>query len=107
VVDSSGQMMDVNDDVTVERLWDDGGPVNTTTLKLRNGVATYTLVSDAAHVNSTLNLVVSVLNYTTYHRLKIFGNTYKIFTKSSTTILKTQHKTNSFKVSAQLPSQIK
>ncbi|XP_028159271.1 CD109 antigen-like [Ostrinia furnacalis] len=58
VVDSSGQMLDVNEDVTVERLWDDGAPVNVTTLKLKNGFVTYTLVPDMAHINSTLNLVI-------------------------------------------------
>lgn len=58
VVDSSGQMLDVNEDVTVERLWDDGAPVNVTTIKLKNGFATYTLVPDMGHINSTLNLVV-------------------------------------------------
>ncbi|KAL0849223.1 hypothetical protein ABMA28_013556 [Loxostege sticticalis] len=58
VVDSSGQMLDVNEDVTVERLWDDGAPVNVTTIKLKNGFATYTLVPDMGHINSTLNLVI-------------------------------------------------
>ncbi|KAL4708067.1 hypothetical protein ACJJTC_009846 [Scirpophaga incertulas] len=58
VVDPSGKILSVNEDVTVERLWDDGAPVNVTTLKLKNGVAKYTLVPDAAHVNSTLNLVI-------------------------------------------------
>lgn len=58
VVDPSGQVMETDGDVTVERLWDDGAPVNITTLPLKKGVATYTLVPDRAHVNSTLNLVV-------------------------------------------------
>ncbi|XP_004927018.1 C3 and PZP-like alpha-2-macroglobulin domain-containing protein 8 [Bombyx mori] len=58
VVDTSGHAMEINDEVTVERLWDDGAPVNITTLPLKNGLATYTLISDAAHVNSTLNLVI-------------------------------------------------
>ncbi|CAH0404826.1 unnamed protein product [Chilo suppressalis] len=58
VVDPTGQIIDVNEDVTVERLWDDGAPVNVTTLSLNHGVATYSLVPDAAHINSTLNLVI-------------------------------------------------
>lgn len=48
----------VNDEVTVERLWDDGAPVNVTTLSFNKGRAMYTVVPDAAHINSTLNLVV-------------------------------------------------
>ncbi|KAJ2953639.1 hypothetical protein O0L34_g1251 [Tuta absoluta] len=58
VVDSSGQIMDINEDVTVERLWDDGAPVNVTTIAMKKGLATYTLVPDMAHMRSTLNLVV-------------------------------------------------
>lgn len=53
-------MDNVNDDVTVERLWDDGAPVNVTTVPLKNGFATYTIVPGQEHTNSTLNLVVSV-----------------------------------------------
>lgn len=62
VVDSSGQIMNVNEDVSVERLWDDGALVNVTTVTLKNGITTYTLVPDAAHINSTLNLVVRLIN---------------------------------------------
>lgn len=58
LVDPSGQIMETDGDVTVERLWDDGAPVNITTLALKKGLATFTYVPDAAHVNSTLNLVV-------------------------------------------------
>lgn len=58
MVDSSGQVMDTDGDVTVERLWDDGAPANVTTLPLKKGLATYNLVPDRAHINSTLNLVV-------------------------------------------------
>lgn len=54
--------METNGDVTVERLWDDGAPVNVTTIPLKKGLATYTLTTDRAHVNSTLNLVVSVFS---------------------------------------------
>lgn len=61
VVDPSGKIMDnVNDDVTVERLWDDGAPANVTNVPLKNGFATYTIVPSKAHTNSTLNLVVSM-----------------------------------------------
>ncbi|CAH0748966.1 unnamed protein product [Diatraea saccharalis] len=59
VVDPTGQIMDINEDVTVERLWDDGAPVNVTTVKLKHGIAKYSLVPDAAHINSTLNLVIN------------------------------------------------
>ncbi|KAG7311407.1 hypothetical protein JYU34_002449 [Plutella xylostella] len=58
VVDSSGQVMSVDDEVSVERLWDDGAPVNVTTLQLKGGLATYTLVPDKGHASSRLNLVV-------------------------------------------------
>ncbi|XP_026329682.1 CD109 antigen-like isoform X2 [Hyposmocoma kahamanoa] len=59
VVDPSGKIMDnVNDDVTVERLWDDGAPANVTNVPLKNGFAAYTIVPSKAHTNSTLNLVV-------------------------------------------------
>lgn len=58
VVDPSGKVMPAEGDVTVERLWDDGAPVNVTTVTLNKGIATYSVVPDRAHVNSTLNLVV-------------------------------------------------
>ncbi|XP_022820433.1 CD109 antigen-like [Spodoptera litura] len=58
VVDPSGQVMPAEGDITVERLWDDGAPVNVTTVTLNKGIATYSVVPDRAHVNSTLNLVV-------------------------------------------------
>ncbi|XP_049864919.1 CD109 antigen-like isoform X2 [Pectinophora gossypiella] len=58
LVDSSGQVMDINENVSVARLWDDGAPVNMTTITLTKGLATYTLVADKAHTNTTLNLVV-------------------------------------------------
>uniref|UniRef100_A0A2A4K0R1 TEP1-F n=1 Tax=Heliothis virescens TaxID=7102 RepID=A0A2A4K0R1_HELVI len=58
LVDPSGQVMATDGEVTVERLWDDGAPVNVTTVTMSKGIATYTLVPDNAHVNSTLNLVV-------------------------------------------------
>lgn len=59
LVDPSGLVMPTDGDVTVERLWDDGAPVNITTVTLSKGIATYTVVPDNAHINSTLNLVVS------------------------------------------------
>lgn len=63
VVDPPGKIMDnINGDVTVERLWDDGAPANVSNVPLKNGFATYTVVPDKAHTNSTLNLVVSVNN---------------------------------------------
>ncbi|XP_049691725.2 thioester-containing protein 1 allele R1 [Helicoverpa armigera] len=58
LVDPSGQVMATDGEVTVERLWDDGAPVNVTTVTMSKGIATYTLVPDNGHVNSTLNLVV-------------------------------------------------
>jgi hypothetical protein len=58
VVDPLGQIIDVEDDVTVERLWDDGAPVNTTTVALKKGLATYTLTPVQAYAALTLNLVV-------------------------------------------------
>ena len=62
-MDSSGKLMSTDGDVTVERLWHDGAPVNITKLPLNKGIATYTLVPDRAHVNSTLNLVVSFFKF--------------------------------------------
>lgn len=53
-------MDNINEDVTVERLWDDGAPANVTKVPLKNGFVTYTVVPSKAHINSTLNLVVSV-----------------------------------------------
>lgn len=58
VVDPSGQILEMSGPVSVERLWDDGAPVNVTSVILEKGLATYTYVPDAAHINSTLNLVV-------------------------------------------------
>ncbi|KAJ0181857.1 hypothetical protein K1T71_002579 [Dendrolimus kikuchii] len=58
VVDPSGQIIDTDGNVTVERLWDDGAPVNVTMAALKHGLATYTITPVAAHVNSTLNLVI-------------------------------------------------
>ncbi|CAH0603133.1 unnamed protein product [Chrysodeixis includens] len=58
LVDPSGLVMPTDGDVTVERLWDDGAPVNVTTVTLNKGIATYTVVPDDAHINSTLNLVI-------------------------------------------------
>lgn len=58
LVDPSGQILETDGEVNVERLWDDGAPVNITTLGLKKGLATYTYVPDTAHMNSTLNLVV-------------------------------------------------
>lgn len=51
--------METNGEVSVERLWDDGAPVNVTTIPLKKGLSTYTLIPDKAHARSTLNLVVS------------------------------------------------
>lgn len=51
--------MEMSGDVVVERLWDDGAPVNKTTIALNKGFAKYTFTPDVAHINSTLNLVVS------------------------------------------------
>lgn len=50
--------MEMSGDVVVERLWDDGAPVNKTTIALNKGFAKYTFTPDVAHINSTLNLVV-------------------------------------------------
>ncbi|XP_013188878.2 C3 and PZP-like alpha-2-macroglobulin domain-containing protein 8 [Amyelois transitella] len=58
VADSLGQVMKENGEVTVERLWDDGAPPNTTSVPLREGLATYTLIPDELHANSTLNLLI-------------------------------------------------
>ncbi|XP_045774990.1 C3 and PZP-like alpha-2-macroglobulin domain-containing protein 8 [Maniola jurtina] len=58
LVNSTGHTMNTAGDVVVERLWDDGAPVNTTTVKLNKGIAKYTYTPDVAHTNSTLNLVV-------------------------------------------------
>ncbi|CAH0725826.1 unnamed protein product, partial [Brenthis ino] len=58
LVNSAGQTMDIAGDVVVERLWDDGAPLNKTTVALSKGFAKYTFIPDVAHINSTLNLVV-------------------------------------------------
>ncbi|XP_013181291.1 PREDICTED: C3 and PZP-like alpha-2-macroglobulin domain-containing protein 8 [Papilio xuthus] len=58
VVNSSGQVMDTEGDVMVEQLWDDGAPANRTTVSFRKGLAIYETVPDAAHNNSTMNLVI-------------------------------------------------
>lgn len=58
LVDPAGKLMPVDGEITVERLWDDGTPVNETKIALNKGVASYTLTPDEAHVNSTLNLVI-------------------------------------------------
>ncbi|XP_075992321.1 thioester-containing protein 1 allele R1-like [Anticarsia gemmatalis] len=58
LVDSSGELMSTDGEVTVERLWDDGAPANETKVPLNKGVASYTVVPDRAHVNSTLNLLI-------------------------------------------------
>ncbi|XP_023935608.2 thioester-containing protein 1 allele S3 isoform X2 [Bicyclus anynana] len=58
LVNSTGHTIDAAGDVVVERLWDDGAPVNTTTVKLIKGIAKYTYTPDVAHTNSTLNFVV-------------------------------------------------
>ncbi|XP_038206788.1 C3 and PZP-like alpha-2-macroglobulin domain-containing protein 8 isoform X2 [Zerene cesonia] len=58
LVNSTGHTLDVSDDVSVERLWDDGAPVNVTNIALKNGVAMYSITPDIAHTNSTLNIVV-------------------------------------------------
>ncbi|CAB3250011.1 unnamed protein product [Arctia plantaginis] len=58
VVDPSGQLINTDGEVTVERLWDDGTPANVTQIPLNKGIATYTLVPDKGHVNSTLNLLI-------------------------------------------------
>lgn len=64
-------MDNVNDEVTVERLWDDGAPANITNVPLKNGFATYTIVPSKAHTNSTLNLVVS-LQISKYKQFEMF-----------------------------------
>lgn len=61
VVNSSGLVIDTDGEVTVEQLWDDGARANRTTLPCRRGLATYETVPDAAHNNSTMNLVVTIL----------------------------------------------
>ncbi|CAG9566895.1 unnamed protein product [Danaus chrysippus] len=58
LVNSTGETLPVSDDVVVERLWDDGAPVNKTTIKLNKGFGIYTYTPDVAHTNSTLNLVI-------------------------------------------------
>ncbi|KPJ15105.1 CD109 antigen [Papilio machaon] len=58
VVNSSGQVIDTEGEVMVEQLWDDGAPANRTTVPFRKGLATYETVPDAAHNNSTMNLVI-------------------------------------------------
>lgn len=63
LVNSTGDTLPVSDDVVVERLWDDGAPVNKTTIKLNKGFGIYTYTPDVAHTNSTLNLVVSYQSY--------------------------------------------
>ncbi|CAG4944809.1 unnamed protein product [Colias eurytheme] len=58
LVNSTGHTLDVSDDVSVERLWDDGAPVNVTNIALKNGFAMYSITPDIAHTNSTLNIVI-------------------------------------------------
>ncbi|XP_052755570.1 thioester-containing protein 1 allele R1-like isoform X2 [Galleria mellonella] len=58
VTNSSGEIMNTDGEITVERLWDDGAPPNTTTVSLKNGFATYTIIPEPAYTNSTLNLQV-------------------------------------------------
>ncbi|XP_041986950.1 CD109 antigen-like [Aricia agestis] len=57
VVNTTGDIIDEAGTVTVERLWDDGAPVNMTTVDLSRGVARYSYTPDLPHINSTLNLV--------------------------------------------------
>lgn len=57
-MDPNGQLIKMNGEVSVERLWDDGAPANVSTLNLKNGVALYSFTPDAAHANSTLNILV-------------------------------------------------
>ncbi|CAH2104660.1 unnamed protein product [Euphydryas editha] len=58
LVNSAGQTMEMSGDVVVERMWDDGSPVNKTTVTLNKGFAKYTFIPDVAQTNSTLNLLV-------------------------------------------------
>ncbi|CAK1549918.1 unnamed protein product [Leptosia nina] len=58
LVNSTGHTLDVSESISVERLWDDGAPVNITTLSLNRGSAVYSFTPDVAHTNSTLNIVV-------------------------------------------------
>ncbi|XP_063529848.1 thioester-containing protein 1 allele R1-like [Cydia strobilella] len=58
VVGPSGQIIELDDDVRVERLWDDGAPVNVTTVPLKKGLATYTLTPAESYAAFTLNLVI-------------------------------------------------
>ncbi|CAH2243434.1 jg9350 [Pararge aegeria aegeria] len=58
LVNSTGHTINTTGDITVARQWDDGAPVNTTTVKLNKGFAKYMYTPDVAHTNSTLNLVV-------------------------------------------------
>ncbi|KAI8427884.1 hypothetical protein MSG28_002244 [Choristoneura fumiferana] len=59
VLDPSGQVMNVDDDVTVERLWDDGAPVNLTTIALKKGLATYSLTPAEASVGDVMRARIS------------------------------------------------
>ncbi|XP_072936646.1 thioester-containing protein 1 allele S3-like isoform X2 [Epargyreus clarus] len=58
LVNTTGHAMRTDGELTVERKWDDGAPPNTTTVPLKNGLATYSLTPDEAHSNSTLNLLI-------------------------------------------------
>ncbi|KAM3964840.1 thioester-containing protein 1 allele R1 [Aphomia sociella] len=61
---SSGEIIETDGEVTVERLWDDGAPPNTTTVILKKGLSTYTLTPEPAYVNSTLNLQIKYKDIT-------------------------------------------
>lgn len=58
VVSPSGDITKDEGDVTVERIWDDGAPANISTVNLKNGLVVYSFTPDAAHANSTLNIVI-------------------------------------------------
>ncbi|CAG5022083.1 unnamed protein product [Parnassius apollo] len=58
VVNSTGHIIDADEDVIVERLWDSGAPANKTTVPFNKGLALYTTTPDVAHSNSTMNLVI-------------------------------------------------
>lgn len=60
VVDSAGKVMESDDEIVIERLWDDGAPANVTRGSLNKGRALYTFTPDISHARSNLNLLVSL-----------------------------------------------
>ncbi|CAH4004421.1 unnamed protein product [Pieris brassicae] len=58
IVNSTGHTLDISEEVSIERLWDDGAPANVTKLAMNKGIGVYSFTPDVAHTNSTLNIVV-------------------------------------------------